>query len=60
MKKDDVIIMLEEIRECVWLKDIPSPTVPEYIEHHESIQKILLFIDEQIEAVKLYELPDNG
>jgi hypothetical protein len=32
---------LLELRELVWGEDIPSPVCPEYIEHHESIQKIL-------------------
>ena len=39
---------LEQLRELVWLEDIPSPTVPEYVEHHRSIQKILKFIDTEI------------
>jgi phosphomevalonate kinase len=37
-----------ELKELVWLEDIPSPTVPEYVEHHQSIKKILKFIDEEI------------
>lgn len=36
---------IEDLRDVVWLEDIPSPTVPEYVEHHESIQKILNYID---------------
>lgn len=36
---------IEALRDVVWLEDIPSPTVPEYVEHHESIQKILNYID---------------
>ena len=39
---------LVELRELVRMEDIPSPTVPEYIEHHESIQKILKLIDERL------------
>ena len=39
---------IEELRDLVWGEDIPSPTVPEYREHHESIQKILKFIDSEI------------
>lgn len=37
-----------ELRELVYLQDITSPTVPEYIEHHESIKLILKYIDEQL------------
>jgi hypothetical protein len=36
------------LRELVWGEDIASPTCPEYIEHHASIQKILKFIDTQL------------
>ena len=39
---------IETLRELVWGKDIPSPTVPEYVEHHKCIQKILKFLDEEI------------
>jgi len=39
---------IEELRELVWLNDIPHPTIPEYKEHHESIQKILNFIDNEL------------
>lgn len=39
---------LLELRELVWDEDIPSPVCPEYIEHHESIQKILNFIDNEL------------
>ena len=37
-----------DLREFVWLCDIPSPTVPEYIEWHQKIQEILSFIDEKL------------
>ena len=36
---------IEELRFIVWEEDIASPTVPEYIEHHRSICKILDHID---------------
>jgi len=32
---------LEEICYTLWEIDIPSPTVPEYIEHHEQVQSVL-------------------
>jgi hypothetical protein len=44
-----VFSKLSELRELVDNEDIPSPTVPEYIEHHESIQKILKFIDSMLD-----------
>lgn len=42
---------LEELRHFAWLRDIPSPTCPEYIEHHQSIQEILGKIDAIISEV---------
>lgn len=43
-----VVSKVKELRELVWGEDIPSPCCPEYREHHESIQKILKFIDDQV------------
>lgn len=40
-----------ELRELVWGMDIPSPTCPEYVEHHKDIQNILKFIDEKLAPV---------
>jgi hypothetical protein len=37
---------LEDLRWLVWEEDVPSPTTPEYREHHASILKILKRIDE--------------
>lgn len=39
---------LKDLRDLVWGEDIPSPTVPEYVEHHNSIQKILKNLDKII------------
>ena len=45
-----------ELRGLVWGEDIASPTCPEYIEHHDSIQKIMHFIDnELLSEEKSYE-----
>jgi hypothetical protein len=44
----NIIKNLEILRELVWNEDIPSPCCPEYREHHDSIQKILKFIDNEI------------
>lgn len=44
---DRVNAALDRIREEAWLHDIPSPTVPEYIEHHDAIQQIMLVIDKE-------------
>jgi len=47
-KKARLIEVIKELRYEVWMQDIPSSTCPEYIEHHESIQKILRFIDDKL------------
>lgn len=39
---------IRQLRVLVWNEDIPHPSVPEYLEHHESISKILKFIDEEL------------
>lgn len=46
-------LKIEQLRELVYNEDIPHPTIPEYKEHHESIQKILRFIDgKSVESVE--------
>ena len=50
--KDLAIETIEQIKYAVWEVDIPSPTVPEYIEHHRDIQNILKFIDEKLADFK--------
>lgn len=47
----DIEEKIKELRELVWGMDIPSPTIPEYVELHEKIQKILEFIDTNFEEV---------
>lgn len=36
---------LEEIEYALWEIDIPSPTIAEYMEHHEQVQKVMLLVD---------------
>lgn len=45
IKREAALEAIDRIRLEVWLIDIPSPTVPEYIEHHEGIQRVLGEID---------------
>ena len=45
------------IKEEIWDVDIPSPTVPEYIEHHEQMQELMKLCDSLIMSIK--SLPDN-
>lgn len=51
-KQEDFIKILFEIQEAVWGIDIPSPTVPEYREHHEQCQELLALIDKKIKEVE--------
>lgn len=50
--KDKFLNILFEIQEAVWGIDIPSPTVPEYREHHEQCQELLALIDKKIKEVE--------
>ena len=50
--KEDFLNILFEIQEAVWGIDIPSPTVPEYKEHHEQCQELLALIDKKIKEVE--------
>lgn len=48
---DKVNAALDRIRDEVWLHDIPSPTVPEYIEHHETMQRLMIVVDKERERL---------
>jgi hypothetical protein len=50
---------IQDLRDLVWSEDISSPTVPEYVEHHEAIQKILKFIDSELLSEQLPLKVDN-
>ncbi len=43
--RERAIDALNKVRDLVWEVDIPSPTVPEYIEHHEQMKSIMRNID---------------
>lgn len=45
---NELLKKLYDLRELVWGLDIPSPRCPEYVEHHDDIQKILQFIDKEL------------
>jgi hypothetical protein len=53
--RQSAIDALDEIRHALWEIDIPSPTVPEYIEHHEQIQSVWKLLDKK--QKELYILP---
>lgn len=43
---DVAIELINDLRESIWGYDIPSSTVPEYIEHHEQMQELLKEVDD--------------
>ena len=43
---------LRAIKHGLWEIDIPSPTVPEYVEHHEQIKNMMEIVDGWIKRVK--------
>ena len=43
--------IIRHIREEIWNYDIPSPTVPEYVEHHEQMQKLLKICDDALDQI---------
>ena len=46
---------IKEIRDKIWEVDIPSPTVPEYIEHHQQMIHLMNECDNKLH--ELYLLP---
>lgn len=43
---------LQEVWQAVQDVDISNPTVPEYVEHHQQMQEILVLIDKRIKEMK--------
>lgn len=52
ISRQEAIDALDEIQHALWEIDIPSPTVPEYIEHHESVKKVMKVVLEKREELK--------
>lgn len=46
--KAEILQDLNEIYGEIWGVDIPSPTVPEYIEHHNEMQMLMKIVAEKI------------
>ena len=55
ISRQAAIDALDEIRHALWEIDIPSPTVPEYIEHHEQVQSVWKLLDKK--QKELYAMP---
>lgn len=51
ISKQDAINALNSIYNALWEIDIPSPTVPEYIEHHEGVQKVMKVVMDKMEEI---------
>ena len=47
ISRQAAIDVLDEIRYALWEIDIPSPTVPEYVEHHEQVQSVWKLLDKK-------------
>ena len=43
---------IENIRRLIWDVDIPSPTVPEYVEHHEQMQMLMRKCDAWLSIIE--------
>lgn len=57
ISREQALKALEEISYALWEVDIPSPTVPEYIEHHRDVQKVMGIAD--MWARKIMALPST-
>lgn len=58
IKREAALEALEQVRWVLYSIDIPSPTVPEYIEHHKQVQEVMAKINEmrnKIEALPFAE-----
>ncbi len=55
ISRQAAIDALDEIRHALWEIDIPSPTVSEYVEHHEQVQSVWKLLDKK--QKELYVLP---
>lgn len=51
---------LNEIFQKLWDVDIPSPTVPEYKEHHDQIQGIMAVVSEKQKKYQEAESEENS
>lgn len=52
ISRQAAIDALRAIKQGLWEIDIPSPTVPEYVEHHEQIKNMMEIVDGWIKRIK--------
>jgi hypothetical protein len=55
VERDKLLERLNDLYETVWGEDIPNPTIPEYRELHEKMQKIMKEIKNLIDEVQKSE-----
>lgn len=55
VSKKRAIEALKAIKYGLWEIDIPSPTVPEYVEHHGQIQDMMGVVDNWIKIIEEQE-----
>lgn len=51
ISRQAAIDALRAIKHGLWEIDIPSPTVPEYVEHHEQIKNMMEIVDGWIKRI---------
>ena len=59
IKKQTSLNALIDIYMRLWEIDIPSPTVPEYVEHHAQVQALMRRTNEWIEKLQTLEEDDD-
>lgn len=52
MAENEVIGDLGDIRIALWEIDIPHPTTPEYVEHHNQIMHMIALVDEKMDKYR--------
>ena len=56
IEKQTALEALNAIHERLWEIDIPSPTCPEYVEHHEGVQSVMQVV--KAWKTKIEKMPD--
>lgn len=51
ISRQEVLKILNDIYCALWEIDIPSPTVPEYVEHHEGVQKVMKVVTDKMDEI---------
>lgn len=49
---EQVLTTLQDIDFALWEIDIPSPTVPEYVEHHQQVQTVMRLVEEKTMEIR--------